>query len=41
MVALDIAEDGTWALDVPQVPAPAGPKLGDWFAWLGTGLPRL
>ncbi|GAA1184133.1 hypothetical protein F4556_007566 [Kitasatospora gansuensis] len=39
VVALDSAEDGTWALDVPQVPAPAGPKLGDWFAWLGTGLP--
>ncbi|BFV54915.1 hypothetical protein KCMC57_up00190 [Kitasatospora sp. CMC57] len=39
VVALDVAEDGTWLLDVPQVPAPAGPKLGDWFAWLGTGLP--
>ncbi|MFJ4597742.1 MULTISPECIES: multiprotein-bridging factor 1 family protein [unclassified Kitasatospora] len=38
-VALDAAEDGGWVLDVPQVPAPAGPKLGDWFAWLGTGLP--
>ncbi|WP_198045380.1 hypothetical protein [Kitasatospora mediocidica] len=37
-VALDIA-DGGWALDVPQIPAPAGTKLGDWFAWLGTGLP--
>ncbi|MEV7783662.1 helix-turn-helix transcriptional regulator [Kitasatospora sp. NPDC088351] len=39
MVALDAAEDGTWALDIPGFPAPAGPKLGDWFAWLGTGLP--
>ncbi|MEV4617030.1 hypothetical protein AB0K43_31195 [Kitasatospora sp. NPDC049258] len=39
MVALDVAEDGTWALDIPQIPAPAGTKLGDWFAWLGTGLP--
>ncbi|MFJ9523519.1 multiprotein-bridging factor 1 family protein [Kitasatospora sp. NPDC101801] len=39
MVALDVAEDGTWVLDVPQIPAPAGTKLGDWFAWLGTGLP--
>ncbi|WP_327071935.1 hypothetical protein [Kitasatospora sp. NBC_01302] len=38
-VALDVAEDGGWLLDVPQIPAPAGPKLGDWFAWLGTGLP--
>ncbi|WP_354645226.1 helix-turn-helix domain-containing protein [Kitasatospora camelliae] len=38
-VALDVAEDGAWVLDVPQIPAPAGPKLGDWFAWLGTGLP--
>ncbi|MFJ9777166.1 multiprotein-bridging factor 1 family protein [Kitasatospora sp. NPDC101157] len=37
-VALDVA-DGGWVLDVPQIPAPAGPKLGDWFAWLGTGLP--
>jgi transcriptional regulator with XRE-family HTH domain len=37
-VALD-AVDGGWVLDVPQIPAPAGPKLGDWFAWLGTGLP--
>lgn len=37
-VALDHTDDG-WALDVPQVPAPAGPKLADWFAWLGTGLP--
>ena len=39
MVALDTAPDGTWALDIPQIPAPAGTKLGDWFAWLGTGLP--
>ncbi|MFJ2781525.1 multiprotein-bridging factor 1 family protein [Kitasatospora sp. NPDC087315] len=39
MVALDVAEDGTWALDIPGFPAPAGMKLGDWFAWLGTGLP--
>ncbi|MGE7439781.1 helix-turn-helix domain-containing protein [Kitasatospora sp. NPDC001175] len=39
VVALDVAEDGGWVLDVPQVPAPAGPKLADWFAWLGTGLP--
>ncbi|MER5353464.1 hypothetical protein ABT093_24400 [Kitasatospora sp. NPDC002551] len=39
MVALDVAEDGTWALDVPGFPVPAGMKLGDWFAWLGTGLP--
>ncbi|MEU4301908.1 helix-turn-helix domain-containing protein [Kitasatospora aureofaciens] len=38
-VALDVAEGGDWVLDVPQIPAPAGPKLGDWFAWLGTGLP--
>ncbi|MFE6056873.1 multiprotein-bridging factor 1 family protein [Kitasatospora sp. NPDC056446] len=38
-VALDVTEDGTWVLDVPQTPAPAGTKLGDWFAWLGTGLP--
>jgi len=38
-VALDVAEGGGWVLDVPQIPAPAGPKLGDWFAWLGTGLP--
>lgn len=37
-VALDHADDG-WVLDVAQVPAPAGPKLADWFAWLGTGLP--
>ncbi|MCP2314670.1 helix-turn-helix domain-containing protein, partial [Kitasatospora paracochleata] len=33
------AVDGGWVLDVPQIPAPAGTKLGDWFAWLGTGLP--
>jgi len=39
VVALDVAPDGGWVLDVPQVPAPAGPKLADWFAWLGTGLP--
>ncbi|MFD7645841.1 multiprotein-bridging factor 1 family protein [Kitasatospora sp. NPDC059795] len=39
VVALDAAEDGGWALDVPGFPAPAGPKLTDWFAWLGTGLP--
>ncbi|MFI6449638.1 hypothetical protein [Kitasatospora sp. NPDC050543] len=38
-VALDVADGGGWALDVPQIPAPAGTKLGDWFAWLGTGLP--
>ncbi|SDS48382.1 hypothetical protein SAMN05216371_0017 [Streptomyces sp. TLI_053] len=38
-VALDVADGGGWVLDVPQVPAPAGTKLGDWFAWLGTGLP--
>ncbi|RAG85034.1 hypothetical protein DN069_13830 [Streptacidiphilus pinicola] len=37
-VALDVAADG-WVLDVPQVPAPAGPKLTDLFTWLGTGLP--
>ncbi|GLW73648.1 hypothetical protein Kpho02_59470 [Kitasatospora phosalacinea] len=23
----------------PGAPVPAGPKLADWFAWLGTGLP--
>ncbi|MFC5665014.1 helix-turn-helix domain-containing protein [Kitasatospora misakiensis] len=39
MVALGVAGDGTWALDIPGFPAPAGVKLGDWFAWLGTGLP--
>ncbi|MGX4731437.1 hypothetical protein [Kitasatospora griseola] len=39
VVTLDAAPDGGWVLDVPQVPAPAGAKLGDWFAWLGTGLP--
>ncbi|MFJ4680611.1 multiprotein-bridging factor 1 family protein [Kitasatospora sp. NPDC088783] len=38
VVALDAA-DGSWMPDVPGFPAPAGPKLGDWFAWLGTGLP--
>jgi hypothetical protein len=38
-VALDVAEGGGWVLDIPQIPAPAGAKLGDWFAWLGTGLP--
>ncbi|MFJ9448368.1 helix-turn-helix domain-containing protein [Kitasatospora sp. NPDC101235] len=38
-VALDVADGGGWVLDVPQIPAPAGTKLGDWFAWLGTGLP--
>ncbi|MDH6107929.1 DNA-binding transcriptional regulator YiaG [Kitasatospora sp. MAP12-15] len=38
-VALDVAPEGGWLLDVPQIPAPAGTKLGDWFAWLGTGLP--
>jgi len=37
-VALDAA-DGGWVLDVAQVPAPAGAKLGDVLAWLGTGLP--
>ncbi|MEU3495307.1 helix-turn-helix transcriptional regulator [Kitasatospora cineracea] len=39
VVALDAAKDGAWVLDVPGFPVPAGPKLGDWFAWLGTGLP--
>ncbi|PJN21095.1 transcriptional regulator [Kitasatospora sp. CB02891] len=39
VVALDATPDGGWVLDVPGFPAPAGPKLGDWFAWLGTGLP--
>ncbi|MFE7528548.1 hypothetical protein ACFU7Y_22925 [Kitasatospora sp. NPDC057542] len=38
-VALDVADGGGWVLDVPQIPASAGIKLGDWFAWLGTGLP--
>lgn len=38
-VALDVADGGGWVLDVPQIPAPAGTKLPDWFAWLGTGLP--
>ncbi|MET8605556.1 hypothetical protein ABZV92_18640 [Streptomyces rubiginosohelvolus] len=37
-VALDIGPEG-WLLDIPQFPAPAGTKLTDWFAWLGTGLP--
>ena len=37
-VALD-AVDGGWVPDVPQVPAPAGTKLADVLAWLGTGLP--
>ncbi|WP_199550269.1 hypothetical protein [Streptomyces sp. N35] len=26
-------------LDIPEIPAPAGAKLADFFAWLGTGLP--
>ncbi|OKI95058.1 helix-turn-helix domain-containing protein [Kitasatospora sp. CB01950] len=39
VVALDADPDGGWVLDVPGFPAPAGPKLTDWFAWLGTGLP--
>ncbi|MFI1312460.1 hypothetical protein ACH4TS_20300 [Streptomyces albidoflavus] len=26
-------------MDIAQVPPPAGTKLTDWFAWLGTGLP--
>ncbi|MGK4586229.1 hypothetical protein [Kitasatospora sp. HPMI-4] len=38
-VALDVADGGGWVLDVPQIPVPAGTKLPDWFAWLGTGLP--
>jgi hypothetical protein len=37
-VALDVTPDG-WVLDVPLVPAPAGPRLTDFVAWLGTGLP--
>ncbi|MER0476861.1 hypothetical protein ABR737_00570 [Streptomyces sp. Edi2] len=37
-VALDTDADG-WNLDIDQVPPPAGGKLTDWFAWLGTGLP--
>lgn len=37
-VALDFTSEG-WTLDIPQVPAPAGAKLTDWFNWLGTGLP--
>ncbi|MFE1318347.1 helix-turn-helix domain-containing protein [Kitasatospora phosalacinea] len=39
MVALDVAGDGTWVPDIAGFPVPAGPKLGDWFSWLGTGLP--
>ncbi|MFC1405777.1 MULTISPECIES: helix-turn-helix transcriptional regulator [Streptacidiphilus] len=38
-VALDVAADGGWKPDIEKMPVPAGPKLGDWFAWLGTGLP--
>ncbi|MEO3976970.1 hypothetical protein [Streptomyces sp. CAU 1734] len=37
-VALDHTEAG-WAVDVQEVPAPAGTKLTEWVAWLGTGLP--
>ncbi|MFI1765320.1 hypothetical protein ACH41H_25120 [Streptomyces sp. NPDC020800] len=37
-VALDVTDEG-WALDIDQVPPPAGMKLTDWFGWLGTGLP--
>ncbi|WP_432158595.1 hypothetical protein [Streptomyces sp. bgisy153] len=37
-VALDATAEG-WTLDIPQMPAPAGTKLTDWFNWLGTGLP--
>lgn len=37
-VALDHDGHG-WQVDIAQVPAPAGAKLTDWFAWLGTGLP--
>ncbi|GGU40751.1 hypothetical protein [Streptomyces violascens] len=37
-VALDHNAEG-WTLDVEQVPPPAGTKVTDWFAWLGTGLP--
>ncbi|MFF4933184.1 hypothetical protein ACFY2H_30500 [Streptomyces griseofuscus] len=37
-VALDHTDDG-WTLDIREVPAPAGKKLTDWVAWLGTGLP--
>lgn len=37
-VALDHTENG-WSLDVRDVPPPAGTKLTDWAAWLGTGLP--
>ncbi|MFD8596014.1 helix-turn-helix domain-containing protein [Kitasatospora sp. NPDC059646] len=39
VVALDAVDGGGWVLDVPGFPAPAGTKLADWFAWLGTGLP--
>ncbi|TLQ39414.1 hypothetical protein [Streptomyces marianii] len=28
-----------WHTDIAQLPPPAGTKLTDWFAWLGTGLP--
>ena len=37
-LAIDAA-DGTWAIDLPDVPGPAGPKAADCMAWLGTGLP--
>ncbi|MYZ33736.1 MULTISPECIES: hypothetical protein [unclassified Streptomyces] len=37
-VALDHTDDG-WVLDIRDVPPPAGKKLTDWVAWLGTGLP--
>ncbi|WP_372412799.1 hypothetical protein [Streptomyces luteireticuli] len=37
-IALDATADG-WTLDVDQMPPPAGPRLTDWMAWLGTGLP--
>ncbi|MEU4077673.1 hypothetical protein [Streptomyces venezuelae] len=37
-VSLDHNENG-WQVDISQVPPPAGTKLTDWFAWLGTGLP--
>ncbi|MET9779297.1 hypothetical protein ABZ023_34500 [Streptomyces sp. NPDC006367] len=37
-VALDHDGNG-WQTDIAQVPPPAGTKLTDWFAWLGTGLP--
>lgn len=35
----DADEEVGWLLDVPQVPAPAGSRLADVLAWLGTGLP--